>query len=455
VGLGRFKRKIKESDLTMDFLGFSYAHSLITKTEIIRISKKLTEEITSMIDASITGYEDDRGAINLCLDNQALREVQSLINEKKKLHPRYVIVVGIGGSSMGTKAVQEAVLGKLYNQTQKSPHILFVESVDPESLECMCKLIEPVLEKNENILVNIVTKSGETTETIANALIFLNLLKKYKDDYQRYVIITTDKGSKLWKVANKLQIDTLEIPQKVGGRFSVLSPVGLFPLGFLGMDIRGLLKGAAVMRKKCLETHFWDNPSILSAIHYYAHYLKGKNINDIFFFAVDFESLGKWYRQLVAESLGKDYVLKEEKKLVGITPTVSIGSLDLHSMVQLYLGGPIDKVTTFVSLKRYDTSRCVPSHRGFDHLVKNIQGKSFQEINDAILRGVKIAYEKRKRPFLEVILPDKSEYSLGQFIQFKMMEIMYLGALMKVNPFNQPRVEDYKRETRKILAQKN
>lgn len=438
----------------MDSLHFSYEHSLIGKDEIIRISKNLTEAITCMADASSTGYDDNRGAINLCLDNQALQKVQSLANQKKKMHPRYVIVAGIGGSSLGTKAVQEAVLGKLYNQSQKSPHILFAETLDPDTLDCICKLIEPVLEKNENILVNIVSKSGETTETIANGMILLDLLKKYKDDYQEYVVVTTDNGSKLWKVANQLNIDTLEIPQKVGGRYSVFSPVGLFPLGFLGVDIHGLLKGGTVMRKKCLDANIWDNPSILSAILYYAHYIKGKNINDMFLFSVDFESLGKWCRQLVAESLGKEYVLKEKKIPVGITPTVSIGSLDLHSMVQLYLGGPIDKVTTFVSVKQYNTSRFVPSHYGFDNLVKNIQGKSLQDISDAILDGVKIAYAKRKRPFLEVILPDKSEYSLGQFIQFKMMEIMYLGALMKVNPFNQPRVEDYKRETRKILADK-
>ncbi len=439
----------------MDPLLFSYAHSLIQEDEIIHISKKLTREITCMTDASVTGYDDDRGAINLCLDSQALRNVQSLINEKKTRHPRYVIVVGIGGSSMGTKAVQEAVLGKLYNQVQTSPRILYVETVDPDSLDGICRLLEPVLEENEDILVNIVSKSGETTETIANAMILLDLLRKYKDDYHECVVITTDKGSKLWRVAKQLNIDTLEIPQKVGGRYSVFSPVGLFPLGFLGVDILGLLKGGAFMRKKCLDANIWDNPAILSAIICYAHYLKGKNINDVFLFAVDFESLGKWCRQLLAESIGKEYILKDEKKLVGITPTVSVGSLDLHSMAQLYLGGPIDKVTTFVSLKRYNNSRLVPFHQGFNHLVKNIHGGSLEEIMDAILRGVKIAYEKRKRPFLEVILPDKSEASLGQFIQFKMMEIMYLGALMKVNPFSQPRVEDYKRETRKILAGKN
>ncbi len=407
-----------------------------------------------MADASTTGYLDDRGAINLCLDNQALENVESLINEKKKLHPRYVIVVGIGGSSLGTQALQEAVLGKLYNQGHTSPHILYVETVDPDHLDDICRLLESVLEENENILVNIVSKSGETIETIANAMILLDLLKKYKDNYHECVVITTDKGSKVWRVAKQLHIDTLEIPQKVGGRYSVFSPVGLFPLGFLGVNIHDLLKGGAFMRKKCLDTNIWDNPALLSAIICYAHYLKGKNINDVFLFAINFESLGKWCRQLLAESLGKEGILNDEKKQVGITPTVSIGSLDLHSMVQLYLGGPIDKMTTFVSLKQYHTSRLVPSHQGFNNLVKNIQGVSLDEIMDAILEGVKIAYEKRKRPFLEVILPDKSESSLGQFIQFKMMEIMYLGALMKVNPFTQPRVEDYKRETRKILGNK-
>lgn len=439
----------------MDPLLFSDAHSLIQKNQISRIGKKLTREITCMANSSVTGYADERGAINLCLDNQAMGNVKSLINEKKKLHPRYVVVVGVGGSSMGTKAVQELVLGKLHNQVHSAPHILYAETVDPDSIGCICQLIRSVLEQNENVLVNIVSKSGETTETIANAMILLDILKKYKANHNECVVITTDKDSKLWKVAEKLNIDALEIPQKIGGRYSVFSPVGLFPLGFLGVDIQGLLKGGSFMRQKCLDANIWENPSILSAIITYAHYLQGKNINDMFFFAVDFESLGKWYRQLMAESLGKESILGDEKRLVGITPTVSIGSLDLHSMAQLFLGGPFDKLTTFVSLKRYNISRFVPPHQGFNNLVKNIPGKSLEEIMDAILEGVKIAYTKQRRPFLEVILPDRSEKSLGQFIQFKMMEIMYLGALLKVNPFTQPRVEDYKRETRKILANKN
>ena len=449
-----FKNKIEGSDPAVDPLLLFHEHSLIKKEELIHISEKLTEEIRNMTEASATGYDDDRGAINLCLDSQALKNVQSLIHEKKKLNPRYVIVVGIGGSSMGTKAVQEAVLGRLYNQGHSSPNILYVETVDPDSLEDMYRLLEEVLEKNENILVNIVSKSGQTLETVANAMILFDLLKRYKDDYQKYVVITTDKESKLWKIAKQLHMDTLEIPPKVGGRYSIFSPVGLFPLGFLDVDIQSLLTGGAIMRKKCLDTNIWDNPAILSAMISYAHYMQGKKISDMFLFAMDFESLGKWCRQLLAESIGKERILTDEKRRVGITPTVSIGSLDLHSMVQLYLGGPIDKATTFVSLNRYNNSIFVPSHQEFNHLVKNIQGKSLNEIMDAILKGVKIAYAKQKRPFLEVILPDRSESSLGQFIQFKMMETMYLGALMKVNPFNQPRVEDYKRETKRILADK-
>lgn len=451
----RFILKNEESDIVIEPLLFSYEHCLIQKDQIIQISKKILKEITCMVHASVRGYDDDRAAINLCLDNRVLKGVQSLITKKKKLHPRYVIVVGIGGSSMGTKAVQEAVLGKLYNQIHPSPHILYAETVDPDRLDGICRLLEPVLERNENILVNIVSKSGETTETIANSLILLDWLKKHRADYHEYVVITTDRDSKLWRVAKQLHIDTLEIPHKVGGRYSVFSPVGLFPLGLLDVDICGLLKGGTVMRKKCLDANIWNNPAILSAVISYAHYLNGKKINDMFLFSVDFESVGKWWRQLLAESMGKECIGKNKKRQVGITPTVSIGSLDLHSMVQLYLAGPFDKLTTFVSLKHYTNSRRVPSHQGLDQLVKNIQGKPLQEIMDAILRGTKIAYKKQNRPFIEVILPDKSESSLGQFIQFKMMEMMYLGALLKVNPFTQPQVEDYKCETRKILRKKN
>ena len=196
------------------------------------------------------------------------------------------------------------------------------------------------------------SKSGGTTETIANFEILLNILKKYKKKYEKYVVVTTDKDSKLWNLSLKKGFDTLEIPKKVGGRFSVLSSVGLFPLGIIGVDIYQLLKGAKLMKNSCLNKNIIKNPAALSASLIYLHRLNDIKIHDLFIFNYDLESLGKWYRQLMGESIGKEYDKNMIRVFEGITPTVSIGSTDLHSMAQLYLGGPYDKFTTFVRIEK-------------------------------------------------------------------------------------------------------
>jgi len=428
-----------------------YDNSLISSEELIHAAERVTEEIERMNTAVHLQYEDDRASINLSNDKQALEKVKNIIEEKKKLKPCYLVVIGIGGSNLGTMAVQDAVLGKLYNQLNPDIKVLYADTTDSDLINDIIKIIEPVLKKGENIIINGVSKSGGTTETIANFEILVNLLKKYKNDYEKYVVVTSDKNSKFWDFALEKEFSTLEIPKKVGGRFSVFSPVGLFPLGLIGIDIDQLLKGGRDMKNKCLDTNLLENPAVVSATLIYLHHKKGKNIHDLFLFSTDLESVGKWYRQLMGESIGKEFNKEKERVFEGITPTVSIGSVDLHSMAQIYLGGPYDKFTTFVNVKQNNSDVAVPNISEYSKLVDVIQGKKLEEVMDAILKGVQTAFKKRERPFMEIILPDKSEYSIGQLLQFKMMEMMYLGFLLDVNPFDQPNVEDYKVETRKIL----
>ena len=163
------------------------------------------------------------------------------------------------------------------------------------------------------------------------------------------------------------------------------------------------------------------------------------------------ESVGKWYRQLTGESIGKRENLDGEEAHEGITPIVSIGSTDLHSMAQLFYGGPHDKLTTLVYAKQSPAEVKVPQDLVFPGLVDDITGKSYKEIMQAIYGGVKKAYEKNGLPYMEILFPEISEYTVGQFLQFKMCEMMYLAQLLNVNAFNQPAVEDYKSETRELL----
>jgi glucose-6-phosphate isomerase len=441
----------------MSEIAFHSQSSLIPEEKTHLLQPRILEEINRMKDAQNKGYDDDRASLHLLEDTESLKKIKSLINEKRKNTPKYLVVVGIGGSNLGTVAIQEAVLGRLYNHTNPRTKILYADTVDTDSLHTIKTLIEPVLREGGNVLIDGVSKSGSTTETIANFEVLLETIKRYKKDYQESIIVTTDKDSKFWTLAESQGFSSLEIPLKVGGRYSVFSAVGLFPLGILGIDIDDLLNGATTMMKRCLSSTFETNPAALSAALIYNHYRSGKNIHDLFLFDPDLESLGKWYRQLMGESIGKEFNQKNERVYNGITPTVSIGSTDLHSMAQLYLGGPFDKFTTFIRVDHSRFSEPVPNLSEYDLLVKGIQGRTLQDIMQAILNGVQTAFQKGNRPFVEVILPDKSAHSIGQFMQFKMAEMMFLGALCGVNPFNQPNVEAYKKETRSILEnqQKN
>lgn len=428
---------------------------MIPQQRIKETAEKLRPEIENTANATSEGYEGDLASLCLPDDKVMLSKVRRAIDENLQLKPVYLIVVGIGGSNLGTIAVQEAVLGKLHNQLTTSTKVLYADTVDSDDVNSIIMLIKPVLKKGGNIVLNVVSKSGTTTETIANAEVLTDLLRKHKKDYQNYITVASDKDSKLWNIAVREGFNALEIPKKVGGRYSVFSPVGLFPLGLLGIDIERLLDGAVHMKEACINTNIEKNPAAISAAIQYLHYKSGKSISDLFLFANDLESLGKWCRQLMAESLGKEFNEKGETVNVGLTPVISIGSTDLHSMAQLYLGGPYDKFTTFLSVENSNSHVNVPILKGYSKLVQEVQGKSLESIMNAILEGTKAAFRKGRRPFMEVKLPCKSEYPIGQFLQFKMIETIYLAYLLDVNPFDQPNVESYKDETRKIMQKIN
>ncbi len=426
---------------------FKYENALIPKSKISSIAKKLVPELKKLNSA---GYDDDRASINLPTDDKMLRVVNAAVELKKKLHPQLIVVVGIGGSNLGTVAVQEAILGKQWN-LQHSPKILYADTVDPDALQAVIEEMQQVLRQGQQIVLNVISKSGSTTETIANFEILLNVLKRHRKDAQKYVVVTTDKNSKLWNLGIKSGFSLLEIPRKVGGRYSVFSPVGLFPLGMLGINLKELLSGAAEMRKQCISLNVKNNPAAIGASLIYLHNKTGRNIYDHFIFATDLESMGKWYRQLLAESVGKEQNLKGKRVNAGITPTVSIGSTDLHSMAQLYLGGPSDKLTNFV-ITHFNTTLKVPYYPEYNALVPDLQKKELNHIMHAMLYGTMAAYKKGKRPYTETRLDGKNAKAVGAFIQLKMIETILLAKLLDVNPFDQPAVESYKKETRRILV---
>jgi glucose-6-phosphate isomerase len=364
--------------------------------EILETAKPLESYIYYLQKAAQKNdYSFDESSINLPFDENQLVEIHRIIKETVSDRVKVLVVIGIGGSSLGIKAIYEAF------ESRASVKLVFLDTIASD-------LPDLGGFKEEEVLVNVVSKSGTTFETNIN---LRNLLNKYPQ-FEKRVVHTTGRD---------INGFVLKIPEKVGGRYSTLSPVGLFPLAVAGLDILSLLEGAQEARKHSLQKDLLKNPAALSAALTFFQYEQGRKTKVNFIFHPELEALGVWYRQVLAESLGK------EGK--GVTPIVSIGTNDLHSMLQLYLDGPDDKFTEFLS-----------------------SVKDLPEETQEILKGVQKSYADKKRPFTAVLLNGLAERSLGGYMQYKMMEVMFLGKLLGVNAFDQPAIEGYKKEARKNLT---
>lgn len=429
----------------METIKFSHKESSgVSLSELsgtIESLKEYRERLRAVADT--TGYDAPESSINLPFDEGMHNEIETVAAKFKTPAFKYIIHIGIGGSSLGAQAIYNALFGNYDAFTHhRFPKIIFVDT----NCSGMIKIIRDlfrVLQNSEEVVIHVVSKSGTTTETIANFEIIYALLTERFGEVKDRVVVTTDRGSKLWAVGEAQGFTCVSIPQNVGGRYSVLSAAGILSLSLVGIDTHALREGASLMRENCLTESNTENIALISAAILYEHYKKGISIHNNFLFHPELESLGKWYRQLVGESLGKGGK--------GILPIVSIGSSDLHSVAQLYLGGPKNTFTTFVHTENGNKGAKFPTMPILSDLVPGIAGKDFTEITRAIYGGVLEAYKKRTLPFVEIVFPEISARTLGAYVQLKMIETMYLAHLLGVNAFDQPNIEEYKAETRRML----
>lgn len=388
------------------------------------------------------GFEARESSINLPFSKQ----IDQIIAKAKSYQTktlRTIVVIGIGGSNLGTQAIYEAL-------PKKTIELCFLDTVSSRHFLSVVEKLTKQLKNKKQFLIVSISKSGGTSETIANTEALLSALKKPYGDVRDRLVVMTDEGSTFHDVALAQKIDSLTIPKMVGGRFSVFSAVGLFPLAVAGFDVKALCRGAKQAVEDGISSNLTQNTAITLAIATHLQQKNGCNIHNSFFFAPELECLGKWERQLIGESLGKELDRDGKRVNAGLTPIVSVGSTDLHSMAQLYFGGPRNTFTTIVSVK--DTHRVfVPAKQLFPTLVEHLAGKNLATIMEAIVGGTAACYQKLKLPFVECVFEKLDEQSLGMFLQTRMIEIMYLGELMHVNTFDQPNVEAYKMETKKRL----
>jgi len=419
----------------------------IQQADVARVGKRLAKYISRLQEASCdTAYACPESSLYLPHHHALRKQVKKMASLLASGRTREVFVVGIGGSNLGTLAVYEAIMPKgialSFFDTVYGKHV--AEGVDR---------MKQIFKGHGEVIVNIVSKSGTTNEPVAIGHIMINVLKKIRrKDWNRFVVVTTEPGSKLdlWAAAHDIQ--SLPNPPSVGGRYSVMSAVGLFPLYLSGVDIDELHKGAREALTQCLNPNPSVNPALQSATALYYAMKAGYSMENLFVFNPDLERVGKWYRQLLAESLGKERDTNDVVVHAGIMPIVSVGSVDLHSTTQLYLGGPRNKFTTFMWLPSARDIRIPNVDAGFNGLVSEIKNQTLNQVMEAIYEGTKGSYRRRKLPYAEIVLKEQNEREIGAFLQFKMVQTMLLGALMKVNAFDQPNVEEYKNITKRLLA---
>lgn len=394
------------------------------------------------------------GFFNLPFHKKTIKRINEFVRSRYRQFDNFV-VLGIGGSALGNIALLSSLKHSYYNLLSKKerngyPRIFILDNIDPELLVRFLDVINP-----RNTLFNVISKSGSTAETAAQFLIFADLLrKKLGRKFTRNLVVTTDpEQGDLRSIAEEYGIHSFDIPPNVGGRFSVLSSVGLLTAGFANININQLLGGAADMLKRCDTSDLHKNPAYLNALlHYLMDMDKKKNISVMMSYSSPLFSWADWYRQLWAESLGKNIDREGNPVSVGQTPVNALGVTDQHSQVQLYTEGPNDKVFTFLTVEKYRNDIKLPKFKGEYSSLEYLSGNRLSQLFDAEMRATEYALTQQQRPSCRVIFPQINEYTVGQFIMMYEIQTAFAGLLYNVDAFNQPGVEAGKRATYGLLG---
>lgn len=354
------------------------------------------------------------------------------------------IQIAIGGSALGAIALFNALADQ--SNPRGKQHVCKIHIPDNIDPEWMGQILDSI--EVENSFFSIISKSGDTVETLANFFIFYNVLKTRVSDKElkeRIVIMTNPEGGALAKLCREEGFTLIPIPDSVHGRFSVLSPGGLLTAAVAGINIDDLLDGARFMDKLTDELSYWQNPMLLYAsIHYLANVKKGLDTLILMPYSQRLRTIADWYSQLVAESLGKDGK--------GITPVKALGATDQHSQLQLYNEGPKNKLVTFFCVDKYGRFVKIPEEFPSCEDFRYLWGHSLNELLDSEQKATAVSLSNNGVPNCTIRIPEISPFYLGQLIILLEKVICILGKLYRVNTFNQPGVEESKEYTRAMLG---
>ncbi|MEM7623649.1 MAG: glucose-6-phosphate isomerase [Planctomycetota bacterium] len=365
-----------------------------------------------------------------------------------------MVVLGIGGSALGNIAVQAALNPPTHNLLppgdRHGPRIFVLDNVDPANFDAVMRACDP-----STTLFNVVSKSGETAETAAQFMIIRDMLAKSvgASSAEHVVAITDANKGTMRSICDDAGYDTLPVPDGVGGRFSVLSPVGLFSAAMNGVDIDALLDGAHAMETRCRDADVSKNPAgLLAALmcHLgtgcYADGGTPKPNHVMMPYCNSLYLMADWFRQLWAESLGKRVNTAGDEVFAGFTPIKALGATDQHSQVQLYREGPNDKVFGLLEVEDFDADVTIPAGLGVDALTY-LEGQPMARLLNAEKRATEYALLDSRRPNFTIHFPKVDAEHIGQFIMLWQVATAYAGLMLDIDAYDQPAVETGKKAT--------
>ncbi|MDO8626398.1 MAG: glucose-6-phosphate isomerase [Candidatus Magasanikbacteria bacterium] len=362
-----------------------------------------------------------------------------------------LVVLGIGGSALGLLAISQALNNIYHNEAgargKRTPKLYVLDNIDP----ALIRETEEQLNLAKTLFI-VISKSGTTAETVSQYLYFRKKIAQKKLLIKKHFVFITDaKTGWLRQVANAEKISAFSIPNNIGGRWSVLTPVGLLPAALMGIDIQKILASARQGRSSIFLANFSANLAWQMASAQYLLYHQGRSINVLMPYAQHLWRLADWYRQLLAESIGKVKNRRGEQVNVGITPVTALGVTDQHSQLQLYSEGPEDKLIIFVRVSEAGKKISIPLLTKTEVEFSFLRGVSFNKLFDVEYQGTAAALTKNNRPNFTINIKRVDEQTLGELFMLFEGAVAFLGELFNVDAFNQPGVELSKKMTRDLL----
>lgn len=416
--------------MNLDFQNI-FNSQIITNTEFDKFSEEIIGNLAEI-------HKKNQGFYKIFTDETFLSEVDRIEAFCDKVKGKYtdIVLCGIGGSALGPIAIRDA-LSPLFKKRKTQLHVL--ENVDPD----MISDISDYLELKTTLFI-VISKSGGTPETLSQYLYFKDQLEEKNLKLSAHMVTITGPSGFLREETDRHQLTNFSVPENIGGRFSVLSAVGLLPSKLIGINIRALLEGGKTMAESflCLEIEK-NQPFQLAAIQY----LTNRSAHVLMPYATKLRSFSAWFTQLLAESTGK---INAHGKNVGYTPICALGATDQHSQLQLFAEGPDDKLIIFLSVEDFHKNPEIPVSK--DHEKTSfLRNKTFKDLLLAENQGTAQALTEKKRPNCTISIDQISAKNLGKLFVLFEGATAFLGEFLDINAFDQPGVERSKVLTREIL----